>query len=151
MITLIIGLIITIGGVYGAFITFNLAFLLLYVLGLGMIVVPLLLPFAGWDSGKCLNQYELVPFKAGFEFYVVEDGDGNLIYKHKNENGEEVTKRSTFADTNYDNEDIKSEPILKVLLLKPKKNLWCLPIFCPKKEQYIIKLPKDKFETAILK
>lgn len=150
MLTLIIGLLITAGGVYGTFITCNWAFLLLYVLGLGTIVVPLFQPLVGWDEGECFKQYLLMPLLPGSEYYVAEDKEGNLMYRYKNENNEEVIRHSTVVDTNYGTGGIKDKPVLKELVLKPKKNLWCLPIFCSKKTQYVIKLPQDKIEIAIL-
>ena len=73
------------------------------------------------------------------------------MYKYKNENNEEVINHSTFNDTNYGTGWIKDKPVLKEVILKPKKNMWCLPILCTSKIQHVIKLPQDKIEVAILK
>lgn len=151
MLTLIIGLLIAVGGVYGLFITYNMAFLLLYVIGLGVVVVPILQPLSGWKEGECFNQYDMLPLVPNTEYYVVQDEYGNFMYKFKDENNNEVIRYSTFVDTNYDTGNVSGKPVLKKVQLKPKKTLWCLPIFCSKKEQYVIKLPRDKAETAILK
>lgn len=151
MLTLISGLLIAAGGVYGVMETYKLAFLLLYVIGLGVVVVPTFQPLSGWEYCKCLNQYDLIPLIPNSECYVVQDRDGNLMYKFKDENGNEIIKHSTFVDTIYDNENVSDKPVLKEVQLKAKKSLWSLPIFCSKKEQYVIKIPPDKLQTAILK
>ena len=51
MLTLIIGLVIAIVGVYGVLTTFNMVFLLVFVIGVGVITITLLQPLAGWDEG----------------------------------------------------------------------------------------------------
>lgn len=151
MLSLIFGLLIAAAGVWGVLETFNLVFLLFYVIGLGVIFVPLVQPLAGWHAGECRKTYLLIPLASNSECYVIEDKKGNLMYKYKDENGEEVITHSTFINTNYGTCGIGDKPVLKEMMLKPKKNLWCLPIFCSKKMQYVIKLPQDKIETAILK
>lgn len=151
MLTLIIGLFIVACGIYGIYITCNFVFVLLYVLGLCGVVITLLQPLAGWDSGECVKTYDLMPLLPNFDCYVIQDNHGNLMYKYKDENEEAVIRHSTLIDTCYDMGKINDKIVLKEMLLKPKKNLWCLPILCSKKTQYIIKLPKDKIEIAILK
>lgn len=151
MLSLICGLLIAAAGVWGVLSTFNLVFLLFYVIGLGIIVVPLVQPLAGWNDGECFKTYLLMPLVPNSECYVLEDKQGNLMYKYKNENDEEIIKYSTFCDTNYATGGINDKPVLKEMVLKPKRNLWSLAIFCSKKTQYVIKLPQNKIETAILK
>jgi len=151
MLTLIIGLLIILSGVYGVFTSYNIAFLVLYVIGLCVVTITLFQPFCGWEDGECFKQYFLMPLIPNSEHYVIEDKDGNLMYKYKNENNEEVIKYSKFSDTNYGTAGIKDKPILKELIIKPKKTLWCFPVFCSKKTQYVIKLPQGKIEKAILK
>jgi len=150
MLTLIIGMLISVCGVYGVAATYNLAFLLLYVIGLSAIVITLFQPLAGFEKEECIKTYYLVPLIPNSEHYVIEDNKGNLMYKYKNQNDEEVIRCSTFADTNYGTGGIKDTPILKEIVLKPKKNLWSLPIFCSRKTQYVLEFPGDKIENTIL-
>ena len=151
MLTLIVGLIITALGVYITFITCNLAFLLLYVIGLGLVFVPLVQPLSGWKNIEIINQYDLLPLSDDSECYVLEDIKGNLMYRYLSETGEAVVQHSTLFDTNYSSGNTDDYPRFKIGKLKPKKTLWCLPIFCSSKTQYVIYLPQDKVKTAIIK
>lgn len=151
MLTLIVGLAVIGAGLYGVFTTFNMVWLLLYVIGIGMVVIPLFQPLSGWKDIEIVNRYDLLPLTPNSNYYVMEDDKGNLMYRYKDREDKEIVQYSTLLNTDFSSGNIENKVVLREGKIKPKRTLWAFPIFCSSKIHYVIKFPEDKVETAILK